>query len=428
MSNLKKHISLSRLAKLVLLFVAIGILSNVIYKHFSNYKVQHLVIGSDMEGYYQYLPYVLLKDTEDIKRMGWAKPFEEGKTLNVFTSGVAIMQFPFFIVAHGITKFLNMEANGYGPVYFISVLFATLFYVLLGLIFLYKLLLKQFSHKISLLGVALLFYATNLFYYTIMSPGMSHAYSFSLIAVFIYFVSEFYGKPTVKNTLIISFTLALATLIRPTNFVIVVYFILYDILKGSDIKNRFLFYFKRWYLLVLMVFVGVLTFLPQMLYWHYVTGKFIYYSYQSETFTNFLSPKIITVLFGQRNGWFLYTPLMLIAVLGLFILVWKKKLNGLPILIILLIIIYLNGSWWLPTFSAAAGYRAMIEYLPFMVIPLTWVLYKVWNHKNRVLRISFWSILILFVIYNLLFSYKYASGYWWDTEWTWSHFLKLVKF
>lgn len=425
---LKDHIKLSKLAKLSILFVVLVISFNVTFKVFEGVKIRNTVMGSDMEGYYQYLPYVLLKDREEISHMRWAKPYGEDKKLNVFTCGVAIMQLPFFLLAHGITKYLELEPTGYGPVYFTSVFIATIFYVLAGLIFLYYWLMRFFKPKIAGWVTVLVFAATNLFYYTVMSPGMSHAYSFSLVAMYLYFVPRFYENTNLRNTLFTAFPIALLTLIRPTSLVLAIYFILYDVNSFSSLKERFLFFLNNRKYIIIFPIVGFIVFIPQMLYWHEVTGHFFIYSYQEEGFTNLLSPKIFTVLFGPRNGWFLYTPLMLVAFIGLLFLGLKRKLNSIPTLIILVIIIYLNGSWWRPTFSSASGYRALIEYIPIMTVPLAFIVERIYMSKNKIWLNSMIMIFTVFVVFNILFAFKYSPWLWWNTEWQWSHFLRLVRF
>lgn len=425
---LKHHIKFSKLTQLSIVFVIAVLSLNVTYRSFEDVPLRNFVMSSDMEGYYQYLPYVLLKDRAEISQMRWAKPYDDDKKLNVFTCGVAIMQLPFFLLAHGISKYLELEATGYGPVYFTSVFIATIFYVLAGLIFLYYWLIRFFKPRIAGWVTVLVFAATNLFYYTIMSPGMSHAYSFSLVAMYLYFVPKFYEDTNLKNTLLTAFPIALLTLIRPTSLVLAIYFILYDVSTFMALKARFLFFLKKWYYLILIPVVGIIVFMPQMLYWHEVTGNFFYYSYQEEGFTNILSPKIFTVLLGPRNGWFIYTPLMLLSFVTLLYLGYIKKLNSIPTLIILIIIVYLNGSWWRPTFSSAAGYRALIEYIPLMAVPLGFLVEKISARESQLLQRVMVSVFILFVIYNILFAFKYSPWLWWNTDWQWSHFSRLIKF
>jgi hypothetical protein len=217
-------------------------------------------------------------------------------------------------------------------------------------------------------------------------------------------------------------------LIRPTSLVLSLYFVLYNVTTFHAFKDRIVFFVKKWNYIVLFPIIGFIVFIPQMLYWHEVTGSYFFYSYQEEGFTNILSPKIFTVLFGPRNGWFIYTPLMLVAFITLLYLVYKKKLNSIPTLIVLTIIIYLNGSWWRPTFSAAAGYRALIEYIPLMAVPLGFFMEKITDRENKRLKQLMIIVFTLFVVYNILFAYKYSPWLWWNTDWQWSHFLRLIKF
>ena len=420
----KRHLTI-----FVIVLSLISIAANFKYRKMYNTTAERTVMRTDSEGYYQYLPHFFIFDWDRMDKMHWAKQYGEGKTLNIYTCGVAIMQTPFFLITHATSYFFELDTEGYSPQYFLSVFFASLFYVLLGLLLLYKFLRRFINHNSALWSIILLFFATNLFYYTTIAPGMSHAYSFSLVAIFIYFTPIFYEKPNFRNLLFVAFPLALATLIRPTNLLIAIFLFLYGIHNWSDFKERFNFWLKRWYFLVVMLLAGILMFVPQMLYWHAVTGKYIFYSYQDEgTFPYWLSPQIYTVLIGPRNGWLLYTPLMIFSVSGLIYLVYKRKLSALAISIIMVLIIYINSSWWRPTFSGAAGYRALIGYLPFMAIPLGFVIHKINSRNNLILKTVLISIFLLFIVYNIRFSYIYNSGVWWNEEWTWYNFERLIKF
>lgn len=410
---------------LILLFFIIVLGSSSLFRSFQNIEARHFVMGSDMEGYYQYLPYTFFKDW-DLTKMRWARPFGEDRSLNGFTCGVAMMQLPFFLVAHGISHLKGLESNGYTPVYFMSVVYAAIFYVFIGLIFLYKSLLRYFEKRTVYVSLILVFLATNLYYYTVMSPGMSHAYSFCLVSLFIYAVPGFYSKPGVPNSLKMILPLAMAVLIRPTTIVAGFYFLLYDVISFDTLRQRLSWLTQKWYLLLLMVFAAFVVFIPQMLYWHLVTGKWIVYSYLEEGFDNALTPQIITVLFGARGGWYLYTPVMFVATIGLFYLAYLRKYSARAILLVMLIIIYINSSWWVPTFSASAGYRTLIEYYPFMAIPLAFLVEQALHWKKRKWMVSL--TLAFFVLHNIQFAYSYHSGLWWDTEWQWRNLLRVFWF
>lgn len=399
-----------------------------VYQKVEHPRSENYVLGSDPHGYYQYLPVLFLQDWEEFKQLPWSKPIGEGRFISVYTCGVAMLQSPFFLLSHVLTRFLGHESDGYGPIYYFGVLFSAFFYVWLGIIFLFSVLRKYFSIRSSIASVLLLFFATNLLYYTLVAPGMSHAYSFFLLSLYIWSVHRFYLLPNVKNTLILSFSIALAVLIRPTSIVALFYFFLFDLTQWKEITVRFRFLVSKWPLILLMLLVGFLVALPQMVYWHYVTGDWIYYSYLNEGFPNWRAPHIITVLFGVRGGWFLYTPLMLISSVVL-ILFWRKcRCSALAIILVMVSIIWINGSWWAPTFSASVGYRALIEYLPFMAFPMGFLLESIMVVKRRSLKFISLAGAFVMVFLNVQLMFKYDSSLWWDAPWDWNNFLRFFQF
>ena len=117
---------------------------------------------------------------------------------------------------------------------------------------------------------------------------------------------------------------------------------------------------------------------------------------------------------------------MIIATGGLFYLAYLRRLTAPAILLMMVLIIYVNASWFNLTFSSSAGYRALVEWIPFMCIPLAFVIEKL--QTRRAWKWTLYSFLGLFVVYNLLFSYKFKHHIWWNMDWEWSNFLRLVQF
>ncbi len=91
-------------------------------------------------------------------------------------------------------------------------------------------------------------------------------------------------------------------------------------------------------------------------------------------------------------------------------------------------IIWINGSWWAPTFSASAGYRALIEYLPFMAFPLGFMLERIMAAKWRSLNIFSFAVAVLLVFLNIQLMFKYDSTLWWDAPWDWNNLLRFFQF
>lgn len=412
-----------------IVFILIGLIVNYIFRDvFHSIPIDKIILGSDPEGYYQYLPHFFLRDWQHFEHLPWAIPYSEGKTISVFTCGVAILWSPFFVLAHFISVFFNLDADGYGNVYYGFVLIAALFYVYLGLVFLYKLVTEEFGKMISLKTVALVFLGTNVFYYTmILGAGMSHAYSFALISAYVYFVHLYFKSPSNKNALFMAIPFALAVLIRPTNIISGLYFFFFGIKNMETMSFRLKFWTKNMKTISIVAIAGLVIAIPQMLYWYKVSGKPIVYSYGDYGFPYLASPKIGIVLFGKYNGWFLYTPLVLFALLGLFATLRKGLYNNIAVLFIFVLAIYLNASWWAPTFSAACGQRAMIDFLPFLVLPLAWFIKQV-SGQSTYLRMLFTLAIAFILFYNIQFAFRYDPCQWWDTPMNWEKFWQALKF
>lgn len=420
---------ISKLIRYGWVFLIAGLIINYIYRMVvHDISIQNIIMGSDMEGYYQYLVHFFIRDWSQFDRMPWTMPYGEGKTLSTFTCGVAILCSPFFLMAHLISIFLGLDTSGFSNVYFGSIQVAGIVYTYIGLVFLYKFLREFFDHKICLITVSLFFLSTNIFFYSVLiGAGMSHVYSFSLITIYLYFSIQFSKKPSLKNLIYLGVPFALAILIRPTNVISGLFLIFYGVNSRVDLKSRFEFWLKNYWAIIGLFVIGVIVSSPQMAYWHFVTGKFIVFSYQGSSFPYWLAPKFGIVLFGKYNGWLLYTPIACFGLIGLLILLRRNQMNSAIALLILFIAIYINASWCEPTFSAAVGQRAMIDFLPFLAIPIAFIISQI-RGMSQPLKILLGLIIIFFIFYNIKFSFSYSAGTWWDSPMSWTKFWNALKF
>ncbi|MFY9153209.1 MAG: hypothetical protein WAO52_14430 [Prolixibacteraceae bacterium] len=423
------HSEIQKIIRYGFVFLVIGLIVNYVYRLvFHSIPIEKIIVGSDMEGYYQYLFHFFIKDWEFFDRMPWAMGYEDGKTVSAFTCGLAILWTPFFLIAHFISLFLGLPADGKSSLYYGFIQVAGIIYIYIGLVFSYKFLREFYEHKVSLIATSLFFFATNIFYYSVLlGAGMSHIYSFTMIAIYLYFTHQFSKDSSLKNLILLGVPFAMAVLIRPTNIISGLYLFLYGVSDWTTFRERIAFWIKNYWAIISLFIVGVIVFIPQMAYWHFVTGKFLFYSYQSQGFPFWNAPKFGIVLFGKYNGWLTYTPLVGFGLAGLFILLRRKKMNSLAVLVTLLLYTYINASWWAPTFSAAVGQRAMIDFLPFLAIPLAFILIRI-QAMNQALKISLGLLIIVFILYNIQFGFRYEAGMWWDSPMTWTKFWTALKF
>ncbi len=374
------------------------------------------IIQWDVVSYYAYLPAIFIyrdlsfdfvKDLpEDFEGTIWPVPTPTGKHTLKYSIGTAIMYLPFFIVAHIFTLLSAVKADGYTWPYHFFILVAAIFYMLAGLLYLRKVLLNYFSEKIVIFTLVILALGTNLLYYSTTDPGMSHIYSFFLFSAFLFHLTRFYQKEKWIDAIFIGVFSGLIVLVRPSNILIFLFFLLYRGRYG--LKDWSVFLWRNRIKLVIVLLIGSALLFLQLSYWKYSTGTWLYDSYGDERFY-FLKPHVIDGIFSYRKGWLVYTPLMTLALIGIFFL--RKKVPELfyPILVFTGLNIYIAFSWWCWWYGGGFGARALVESYALLALPLAATLERLWNSGRIVKAIS--AVLVVFFIYlNIFQSRQYRTG------------------
>jgi hypothetical protein len=402
----------------VLLFVLSYCLGSAII---SNNHQGHY-IGSDSEGYYMYLPAIFIYGSfEDIPILTPTeyKPYPGTKKIATrFTYGVALMEAPFWGIAQLSRKIQGYKTNHpFTNDISVMLLVAGCFYSTLGLFFVYKTLIRHFDNpKTVWWSVIILYFGTNLFFYAMREPTLSHNYSFCLIAALVYVLPSFWRAPSVLRTLLVAFLLGLITLIRPTNILFVFIVLLYDVYTLSDLKSRLVFIFKNLKTLWLIPFIAFLIAVPQMAYWHYLSGKWILNLYEeihAATFAYWDKPEIYNIFFHPCNGFLIYAPIMWFAMVGMAWIALKNQLNGRLIGVAFLTTSYLCASWCNWWFGHAFGYRSFIDYFPLMAFGLAFYINELLKSKMQWFKYINFAIFIALIIINLRFS---IIPFYWQVE------------
>lgn len=383
-----------------------------------NWEKQDRVIEWDVHWYYGYLPAAFIYNDITISKSDykfgdhyyliWPVFTEDGKKVIKTTMGLAMLYAPFFFVAHTYALLSDYPPNGFSEPYKVFLLLSAIFYLLIGLDFLKKT-LRHFKFRDATIAITILLIGlgTNLLCYASQSAPMSHVYNFCLFSIFIYYTIKWYELPNIKNTLIIGFVIGLIALIRPSNLVLALFFILYGISNISDFKYRFLFFKKKFPLLLLMALPFLLVWIPQFIYWKIATGHFICYSYGDERFF-FNRPQIINGLFSFRKGWLTYTPMMSFALIGIFFLKDNLKKIQFGIILFLTVNIYVIFSWWCWWYGGTYGQRSMIESYALLAIPLASFI-KTVSEKKWYVNALFYSIAIFFIWLNIFQTYQFEN-------------------
>jgi hypothetical protein len=338
-------------------------------------------ITADGEGYYDYLPSIFIrgdfvrKDVPAGESMAkypevWSKGTYvtvDGYRADKYFCGVAVLISPFFIAA----KLLSEPGdNGYSALFETTVLVAALFYVFLGLVFL-RLLLRQYAVKTWAIIATQCFIGlgTSVLFYSTLNSTYSHVYSFAAVTAFLFFAKQYFSTHSKRNFWWMAFVFGIVLLIRPVNILVV---LTLPFIAGSwegfiaGIKSAFT---RPKMLVIGLLITGTIYFL-QPLAWYLQSGKFWVDTYANEHF-DFTQPHVGEFLFGFRRGVFVYAPVLLLGLLGIFSLMKKfSKWTAVTLLCSLLAVAYILSCWHDYAYGASFGSRVFIEYYALLAIPM----------------------------------------------------------
>lgn len=412
--KLKKFVSVPRVFNWIIILIVVNV--NLNYRYWED---KNRIIVWDAISYYAYLPATFIyndlslqyADTapEEVKEKIWYGTSPTGQRVIKTSCGLSMLYCPFFLAAHVYAKNSQYSANGYTLPYRVGIIISCMFFLSIGLYFLRKILIQFFPPMVTVLTCFVIAFGTNLFYYSTTELSYSHAYSFALIAAFIYFSILFLKTPTLKYTLILGLLLGSISLTRPTNIIIVLFLIFWDVKSIEEFKIRVRFFLSNYLLVITMMACTFIVWIPQLLYWKTLSGHWLYNSYGETERFFFNDPKIVEVLFSYRKGWLVYTPVMAFALLGVFLLRKNLKAFFIPILLFICLNLYIISSWWCWWYGGSFGLRSMVDCYAVMAIPLAAILLYALQ-KSKTIFYSLTAVLIILVVFQQFQNQQYRTG------------------
>ncbi len=378
----------------------------------------HNVITWDVREYYAYLPAIFHYKNPAFTFLDTMKGQDKanldcgkspiGKYVCRFSIGMAIAYAPFYLIADQVARFEGISRDGFSEPYQFGLYISGFIYSVIGFIFLTLVLRRFFSDGITAITLLCIGLGTNLFYYTTSEGAMTHATLFCLCAIMLYFTVLWHQEQKMKYFIGFSVFFGFAVLIRPTEMIAGFVFLLYGVTGRKGLIQKLNMLIKHWKQILVALVILFLIALPQMIYWKQQTGSYLYYSYHGENFF-FQHPRIFKGLFSYRKGWFLYTPMMLIAVAGFIFLRKYASELFVPILVFLVLNIYVVLSWWCWWYGGSFGLRAFIDSYAFLSVPLAsfWAMaFK----EGGIVRVTLLLIAGFLCYLNLFQSRQYREG------------------
>ena len=396
--------------------IAIAIFIRIVSIDFSRLD-KYVITNYDGLGYYMYLPAIFIY--QDITEFKWIDEIDEkynvvgddwlfqigklenGNYVTKYLGGISILQLPFFAAAHGFALVSDYPADGFSPPYQLALSFATPVYFVLILLLLRRILLRYYDDEVVAVTLVLLFLASNAIEYTAIEAGHSHGYVLLMYTLIIWLSIQWHQKPSSKIALFTGLVIGLATIMRPTELIIFLIPLLWGTHSKEAAQTKWALVKKYKNHIGWVVFGALLGALPQMIYWMYVTGSPIH-TVGSKWY--FLNP-YFRVLFGWQKGWFIYTPVSILFVLGLFFM--KGKPFKKSVIWFCLLNIWIVISWSVWRYGGSYSTRALVQSYPVFALALAGIITWIFNTKYKTL---FYLLALYMTCVNLFQIWQYRQG------------------
>ncbi len=409
----------SRLCIPIILLVSVWVSANLKWGE----NQRKYVVISDGKGYYAYLPATFVY--HDMNMMFFdsieAKYYDEntryqyrtaahGKVIDKYFAGVAVMQAPFFLAGHFITLMSDEPADGYSKWYIIAICIGSIFWLGIGLFYLRKYLRLHGASEVQSAAILfLIFFGTNLFYYSLVEPCMSHLYSFTLVSTFLYFGKKWIDSGNKKSALMAAIVFGMIFLVRPVN-ILAGLWLIYEAGGFQLMFLRIKEICRKPSVGILSLLLLLFPFTIQMIIWKIQTGHWLVNSYGDESF-HFLNPHLTDFLFSYKKGLFVYLPITLVSLFG-FASIWKRdRKRAVIALTFFLSLFYILSSWWMWYYGGSFGTRVIVEFLPMFALLLFFFLRSLKTKLTKAVGFSLVILLSLFCQFQT-HQYRYLIIHW----------------
>ncbi|MCG3142168.1 MAG: hypothetical protein HDKAJFGB_03556 [Anaerolineae bacterium] len=395
------------------------------------------VAASDEIEYFSYLPSILLDgdlnfrnqyeyfcklNPTDCVKSRFQETFLDLKTptglqINFGPMGTAVLWLPFYLLAHGFAlaaQNLNpaFVANGVSQPYIFAVSVGSVFWGWLGIYLAYRIARNYFDEALALGSALTILFATNAVYYMYVAPAFSHAASLFASALFVYVwwrtrATRARGK--LGHWFALGASGGLMTMVREQEGVLFVIPLVEGVALAYHVwrREKTRADLTRWLMGAATMAAGAfLTFLPQLMVYRVLNGNFLPARNVTDKFT-WNGNHILDILFSNFHGLFTWTPIILFAVIGLFLLWRKDKLLAAAFLAALAAEIYLLGSFSTWFGGAAFGMRRFINCTVLFVVGLAAFADAL---QTRVPRPILAGAGIFLIVWNLFFIIQFVTG------------------
>ena len=339
------------------------------------------------------------------------KVMPTGYVHNVFPIGAPLLWSPFYLTGKAyFALFGSGERADELETLIVFARFGTRFYVAITLFLIYLIVRRFFSANLALLGTVACFLGTAFYYYGLFHTANAQGMSAFAASLFIWYCLRTGPNRKLHQWIVAGLLAGIILLCRPHNFVIVIWLafeqvpnLVETIRKKGPVLKLFFHY-------VLGAVSMVLVFVPQIILWSIIFGPFKTPLDFHANKMFWTSPEIVNILFSSRHGLFSWHPLTYLAVIGLFVLLWKNFRLAIAALVLFFVMTYLNASisdWW---GGGSFGMRRFVSISFVFAIGIAAMAQACIQLFRKRPQVVIYSLLAIFIWWNLDLAQSFRKG------------------
>jgi len=298
---------------------------------------------------------------------------------NHFTIGPAILWSPFLLLAHAGVLLArafgsHVLADGFSTPYRLAMALGTAIYAFFGLLISFRLARKYVDERWALLATLGIWWASSLPVYMYFNPSWSHAHSAFVVALFLWYWHETRDGRTLRQWIVLG---AIAGLMLDVYYPNAMLFavLLYEALHDYSAAFRRVTSTTPHLSLLLarhIAFAGtlLLVLLPTFIAKWIVYGGPFESGYVHLRDWLWTSPYLFSVLFSSNHGLISWTPILLLAVIGIFAFWRSVPRAGAAFVLAMLAFYYFIASY--PDWAGISSYgnRFFVSLTVFFILGL----------------------------------------------------------
>ena len=290
---------------------------------------------------------------------------ETGRHINFGPVGSAVLWSPFYLAAHAAVVAARAigfpaVADGLSPPYVAAICYASALYGFLGFLLIHDA-LRRFGavgEPAASWSAAALWLGTPALYYMTVAPGFSHAPSLFVVSllVWLWLRARADGGGSVGAWALVGAVGGLAALVREQDGLFLAAPAAWLVLEAARRRSPAFGALR----LVALGGAAAAAFAPQLVVYKTLTGGY-HPSRMVSGKLDFTSPHFLEVLFDPGHGLFVWTPVLLVAALGL-VWAWSRRRDSVAALLLLALAlqVWINGALSTWTQGGAFGSRRFV--------------------------------------------------------------------